>query len=326
LERQCEKEGVGDMTRTINGILLIYHHQLTRNASTIIEHVSAFREYSDFRVWNVNTALGFPLALKSVSFSIIVLHYSLFGLPINLNQEFLDFLARSDKSYKIAFFQDEHRYWSERTEFVNSYGIDCVYTLLDDQYFQDTYFKHTNVSKVKYNLPGYASREMVRSASLYCKRDHERKIDVGYRGRRLPYYMGRGSQEKHLIGMEFKKRAIPLDLSVDIETDEDKRIYGRAWTRFLGNCKAVLGVETGVSVFDIDNIVRPQYATICGGHPDTSYPKCSFEEFHDAVLAPYEDRIVYRTIGPRHFEAAAFRTCQILFEGKYSGMLKPMVH
>src|SRR4029077_6259139 len=27
-----------------------------------------------------------------------------------------------------------------------------------------------------------------------------------------------------------------------------------------------------------------------------------------------------------HFEAAAFRVCQILFEGKYSGILQPMVH
>ena len=36
--------------------------------------------------------------------------------------------------------------------------------------------------------------------------------------------------------------------------------------------------------------------------------------------------IPYRTISPRHFEAAAFRVVQILFEGDYNGILKPWVH
>ena len=40
----------------------------------------------------------------------------------------------------------------------------------------------------------------------------------------------------------------------------------------------------------------------------------------------WEDNIYYRTISPRHFEAAAFRVCQILFEGRYSGIMEPMVH
>ena len=33
-----------------------------------------------------------------------------------------------------------------------------------------------------------------------------------------------------------------------------------------------------------------------------------------------------RTISPRHFEAAAFGVCQILFEGHYSGAMEPMRH
>jgi len=31
-------------------------------------------------------------------------------------------------------------------------------------------------------------------------------------------------------------------------------------------------------------------------------------------------------MSPRVFEAAAVRSCQILFEGRYSGILEPMVH
>ena len=310
----------------INGILLIYHHPLKKNASTIMEHINAFKRHSQFKVWKVNTLLGFPKTLNSLQFTVILLHYSLFGLPISLNERFLNYLQKSRRSYKIAFLQDEYRYWPERSAFLNSHGIDCVYTLVEPAYTQETYLKHTRVPRLIYNLPGYVSEEMLRAAKQYAKTDDKRTIDVGYRGRRLPYYMGRGSQEKHLIGVEFRKRALAVGLRVDIATDEEKRIYGNAWPRFLGDCKAVLGVEAGVSVFDVDNLVRPEYQKICNGHPDVSYPDCSFEEFHDAVLAPHEDRIFYRTISPRHFEAAAFRNCQILFEGKYSGIMKPMVH
>lgn len=310
----------------INGILLIYHHHLKANAPTIKEHVNAFEQHSRFKVWNVNTALGFPPELKDLRFSVILLHYSLFGLPIILDDKFLRFIKENRDSYKIAFLQDEYRYWPERSEFINFYEIDCIYTLLEPEYFDITYGEKTRVPKIVYNLPGYVSRGLLFSAKMYKKPDSMRTIDVGYRGRRLPYYLGRESQEKHLIGEEFKKRAAPIGLRVDIETEETKRIYGKAWPMFLANCKAVLGVEAGVSVFDIDNVVRPQYAEMCEGHPDVSFPKCSFEEVYEAILAPHEGKIYYRTISPRHFEAAAFHICQILFEGKYSGILQPMVH
>jgi hypothetical protein len=42
--------------------------------------------------------------------------------------------------------------------------------------------------------------------------------------------------------------------------------------------------------------------------------------------AALEGQIYYRTISARHFEAAAMRSCQILFEGRYSGALEPMTH
>ena len=50
------------------------------------------------------------------------------------------------------------------------------------------------------------------------------------------------------------------------------------------------------------------------------------EEAYELLLYQYEDNIPYRTISPRHFEASALRLCQILLEGKYSGVMRPMVH
>ena len=44
------------------------------------------------------------------------------------------------------------------------------------------------------------------------------------------------------------------------------------------------------------------------------------------MLGEYEGNIPYRVVSPRHFEAAAFRVVQILYEGHYSGVMEPDVH
>jgi hypothetical protein len=286
-----------------------------------MEHVSAFGHYSRFKVWNLNTELGFPQALRDLEFEGILLHYSLFGPTYMLNDAFLNYLERSRSSYKVAFFQDEHRFCRQRFVFVNELKIDCVYTLVEPPYWKDTYEKYTKVPKMIYTIPGYVSEALVQEGFRKAVPDEIRGVDVGYRGRRLEFYMGKGAQEKHNIAVGFVKRAKGLGLKLDIETEERKRLYGKAWHRFVGKCKAVLGVEAGVSIFDVEDVVYPIYRHLILSNPETS-----FDEMSEKVLKEWEDRIPYRTISPRHFEAAALRTCQILYEGKYSGIMQPMVH
>jgi len=122
-------------TSSIRGILLFYHHYLFQNAPTIMEHVNAFERYSQFKVWKVNTEMGFPKGLKGLRFEIILLHYSLFGPFYLLSDGFLNYLEESGSSYKIAFFQDEFRYCQKRFSFLDKYNIDCVYTIVDPKYF-----------------------------------------------------------------------------------------------------------------------------------------------------------------------------------------------
>ncbi|MCK4394320.1 hypothetical protein KAX17_15575 [Candidatus Bipolaricaulota bacterium] len=306
----------------VNGVLVLYHHYLAPNANTIIEHIEAFERYSSFKVWSVNTKLGFPQPLRELQFQSIVLHYSLFGSwPYLLGEAFLNYLKQSQASYKVAFFQDEHHFCRERFDFINQYKIDCVYTLVEPAYFKATYEKYTSVSKLVHHIPGYVSDRLVDIARQETLPDEERKIDIGYRGRKLKYYMGKGGQEKYEIAVRFLERATGLGLKLDIEAEEQKRIYGETWYRFLANCRACLGVEAGVSIFDIEDLVRTEYERLVALNPNIS-----FEQVSKKMLHKWEDNIPYRTISPRHFEAATLRVCQILYEGKYSGILQPYIH
>jgi len=313
---------IGDKSHLINGILLLYHHPLRQSASTIMEHVNAFKKYSRFNVWNVNTELGFPEGLRRAQFKTLVLHYSLFVPPrYYLDEDFLNYIAMCPHTYKIAFFQDEYRFCQQRFAFINRCKVDCVYTLLEPRYFSHVYQKYTKVEKLISTLPGYVSDDLIAVAQKITKPENEREIDVGYRARRLPFYMGKGAQEKHEIGIRFRECASASGLKTDIETDERRRIYGRRWYEFLANCRAVLGVEAGVSIFDLEDKVRIECERLIAENP-----RIRFGEVSKRVLQPWEGNVPYRTISPRHFEAAALRVCQILSEGDYSGVMQPMVH
>jgi len=310
------------MNRTVNGVLLLYHLPLAPSATTITEHVQAFPTYSRFKVWALNTELGFPPGLRDLRFSAIVLHYSLFGTRhYRLSQEYLDYLARATSSLKIAFCQDEFQYGPQRFAFINQYGIDYVYSLLDSAHVDKVYGRYTPACQVRHTLTGYVSPAFVAIARELERPDEQRTIDIGYRARRLDFYMGKGGQEKHRIADELERRAAGRGLVLDLSTDESRRLYGRSWHEFLANCRGVLGVEAGVSVFDPEDTIRPECERRLARNP-----RLTFEELYDDLLVHWEERIPYRTIGPRHFEAAAFRACQIMFEGAYQGILQPMVH
>ena len=312
------------MSRPVDSILLLYHHPMRADAATIMEHVDAFVQHSRFPVWTVNVELGFPPGLRDLRFRVIVLHYSLFGSwPFLLSPSFLHYLAHeAGGSVKIAFFQDEYQFCQSRFAFVNQFAIDTIFTLLEPEHIPATYGKYTRAKTIITCLPGYVSASLIEHAREFAVPREKRSIDVGYRGRRLPFQMGEGAQEKHEIAVRFSEQAQNGPLRLDVASREGQRLYGAQWYRFLGNCRAVLGVEAGVTVFDVEDVIRKRME---GSSEANTLER--FEDFSCRLgLSEWENRIPYRTISPRHFEAAAFRCCQVLYEGRYSGLLRPEIH
>jgi len=307
--------------RLVDGMLVLYHFR-PPYAATVLDHVRSFARHSRFPVWTVNTEESFPDPLLRHRFRILLLHYSLFGSShYMLDDRFRDYIAASEPELKIAFFQDEYYYCGQRFRFIDDFAIDWVYTLLRPAEAHLVYGRRTHGPRLLATIPGYVGENLLEMARRFARPPHLRPIDVGYRARSLPYYMGRGAQEKADIGRQFARRTSGLPLRLDIKTDEGDRLYGPDWYKFLGSCRAVLGVEAGVSIFDLDDEVRPAVEALLRDDPSLT-----FQEVFDRVLSPWEDNVYYRTISPRHFEAAAFETCQVLFEGSYSGLLEPDVH
>jgi hypothetical protein len=307
---------------SVDGVLLVYNRALApwiAEASTVTEHVRAFARHSRHRIWAVNTDVAFPPGLDRLRFRAVILHYSLFGIgEYALPAEWLHYLDAAD-AYKIAFFQDECTRCRQRFAFLDEHEIDCVYTCLEPSEFDKVYGRYTCVPSVVSNVPGYVSDELSGLGARLSAPEGDRGVDVGYRGRPLPASLGRGAAEKHEIGVRFAELARDRGLTLDVETAEAARLYGKDWYRFLANCRCVLGVESGVSCFDLeDEVLREHERRAAAGLP------VGLEDLE--TLPRWEDVVYYRTISPRHFEAAALRVCQVLYEGRYSGALEPMVH
>jgi hypothetical protein len=309
----------------VNVMLVLYWRRYVKTpyeASTVEEHYGAFRRHSQFVTWEWNVELGYPEALDEIDPAAVVLHYSLFGSGVHLLDDDLRAFLDRTRARKIAFFQDEMSWMQKRFRFVDQYRIDTVYTHIDEDHWDETWRRYTSVPEIVHNFPGYVSDYMVAGAQRFARSSEKRDIDVGYRGRPLPSWLGQAAQEKTIIGEEFKRRAAGAGLRLDIRTGEDDRLYADDWHRFLGRCRAVLGVESGVSYLDLEDEVLKDYSRLRDqrGAPPT------LDELTAGALGRWDNNIPYRTISPRHLEAAAFRVCQVLFTGAYAGVLRPMIH
>jgi hypothetical protein len=130
--------------------------------------------------------------------------------------------------------------------------------------------------------------------------------------------MGRGAQEKTEISTGFTKHLAGKKLRTDISNEECKRIYGDKWFQFIGNCKFMLGVEAGVSIFDFDGTIEER----CNVFLENA-PAASFEDVFNSLLKDVDGNVDYRTISPRIFESAALQTVPLLFKGLYNDIIKP---
>jgi hypothetical protein len=312
--------------KRIGGVLLLYRRPITKHfadAKTIDDHIAAFAKHSKYAIHSHNTDLGFPRGLRGVSFDAVVLHYSLFGhggSEYPFPPQFNRWLDQSPDTYKIAFFHDEHTFCGRRFAYLNDRKIDCVFTMLQPSEFAKVYGKYTpGVSKIVSHLPGYVSDDMLEIADRLTIPDADRPIDVGFRARPLEPFMGR--DEKTMIGRGFAERSAGTDLVTDIEISPESLLPGESWFEFLARCKTVLGVESGTTCFDLEDEVWEEYERLKKQGRDVTA-----EDLRKGELARWHDSVYYKTIGPRHFEAAAMRVTQVLFEGSYSGLMEPMVH
>jgi len=297
--------------------------------STIVENIGSWTSLSKYKFDIVNlfegkhtNGLELPPALELRHYDAILLHCTVAYNPINLRalDRSLKTKIRNFRGIKILMKQDEHFRTNEIVEYISSRHFDVLLTVADKSMIEHFYPPKKIGTKLKiyHALTGYISDEML---NQHFPPLSERPIDVGYRGSIQGWQLGRLAYEKREIGDRFSEVCRSQGLSFDISSRWEDRFSGQDWFQFLGRLKAVLGVESGSSIVDFDGTVE----IACADYLKKN-PAATFEDFQENILKKFDENVHYKTISPRHFEAAATKTVQILYEGHYSGIFKPDRH
>ena len=309
------------MSEPLEVLLLCRRPVSNGEAATVIDHLDAFGVWSRHRVREISFLRALPARLDLSRFDVLIIHYTL-AIPFGVEHFFDEAAVESIRRFpglKVQFLQDEYRNIPRIINFLGTVGIDILCTCHLPSEVEKVYptprlpkLKKTN-TLTGYVPPALLERRVPPVAS--------RPIDIGYRARKPPVWIGRLGMEKWQIADRLLRHPQAKGLVLDLCYAESDRLYGEAWVRFVTSCKALLGVESGASVVDLDDKLRPAVEAFQRDHP-----KLEEEEVYTRLVAKHEGNLRMNQVSPRCFEAAALRTPMVLLEGKYSGALEPWRH
>lgn len=314
-------------------ILVVFQTLDYRFRATTKDHLYCFRNYSGHRCFYLNVARSgepyyeeIPEVIKRIKFDLVIFHVDLLGFlwpPYTLDFFIAQAGAlKSIDAVKVALMQDEYYNTILLNKFINEFDINYVFSLAPESELKKIY-TDVNFEKVKFfrNLPGYLDTKTLSRIKKLEKKITERSIDIGYRANGIRHWLGRHGYLKIQIADEFSRRGSESQLVMDISTRAEDTFLGDDWYKFLLQCKYTISVEGGASIQDRDGSIRERTENYLHLHPNAD-----FEETEKNCFPGVDGSFKYMAISPKHLEACATRTCQILIEGDYNGILKPGIH
>ncbi len=229
---------------------------------------------------------------------------------------------RSYDGVKVLAVQDEYNFTNRLRAAIRDLGFDIVLTCVPQDSLEYVY-PRSEFSGVEFVtvFTGYVPDDFALSRPR-LKPLSERSIFIGYRGRSLGANYGSLGFDKYEIGRRMRQVCDERGIQTDISMSEESRIYGTDWFDFIGDCRAMLGSESGSNVFDFDGSIEARFAAVTkhnGGREPTH------EEFSPFIIER-EKKISMGQISPRVFECAVMRTPLILFKGRYSDAIAADEH
>lgn len=289
---------------------------------TFQDHLFSFKRYARAEVFYHNSYFNPTNFIINQSYDLIVFHYSFMAIKWSCSGELLRHKwIEKLKGKKVIICQDEYINAIEVNKFISKYGIKHIFSCCDNDQDKNTIYPNFKSRGIKITsvLPGYVEAKYLKGKSK--KKPHKkRNIDIFYRARSNSYFLGFFSLRKKSIAELFLNNRFH-DIRIDISTKEKDTITGNQWFKKLEDSRICLGVEGGASAFDEDGMLKHNVQEFVKSNPDVT-----FEDVSHRIIKDKDFKLNYKTISPRSFEACITKTCQVLMEGNYSGVLKKDRH
>lgn len=312
-------------------ILIVHGHQSYPLKASVRDLLYCYKNHLDDALCfylNLNDAFEIPGYILRSDFDLIIFHTVFLSGRWNGDIFFKEKIInkclplKRFKCPKVALPQDEWIHTEALNDFINEIEITHVGSVAPPSEWHRIY-PRVDLQKVKFTqfLTSYLDDRTVQTAHSLQKDYSKRKYDIGYRAFKSPPWLGRHGYLKTKIAEVFEEVGKKNSFTTSISTEEKDTIVGNAWYSFLGDCRFFIGVEGGSTVLDPHgNIWKTGSAFV------KQHPKASFDEIEKQVFPGMDGNLRLIAISPRHLEAAATNTCQILVEGSYNNILEANKH
>jgi hypothetical protein len=310
----------------VNILYLYYEHSNYSWPQNYTDSLKCIELYTNKKVHYCNIAYSVPRYIAKKPYDFILMHFMVpsllrcFGEYEKCINKFRFLL--NHKATKVLFCQDEFFKMDLIEKFVGDIGVQYIFSVAPpDQW--DIIYSGIDTDKVKIHrvLTGYLDPVMMDKVKNIPPLN--RNIDIGYRASDAPAWLGSHGRLKAEIANVMEQSARKRGLATDIKLSKGQCdfIHGFAWYMFLLRCKGVIGVEGGSSLYDRDGSLIESIKNYVKDHPNASYNEVEMNCFKGL-----DGNLKLFALSPRHLEACLTKTCQILVEGEYNGILKPWIH
>jgi hypothetical protein len=150
--------------------------------------------------------------------------------------------------------------------------------------------------------------------SYYPVEGEGRTADAGFVGDM--YWPFVGDRERTDLIEWFEANGAAAGLRCDIRR---QRLTREEWNLFLNRCRAVVGAESGTYYLN----ERGKLLDRARAYNLRENRAAGFEEVFDRFYRGVPREVSGKSISSRHFEPIGTKTCQVLLEGEYNGVLRP---
>jgi hypothetical protein len=260
-------------------------------------------------VCNINNLLQFGRCLlKLASYDLVVVSHAAAGDDMSLLGKAASAFDRR-RGKLVVFLGNEYDLLDEKIAFIRRTGAEYVCSQLPIE-----------AARYLYQDCGAEILEMPHALNpdaYHTIPGTPRTTDVGFIGD--IYWPFVGDRERTELVEWFERSATGRGLSVDIRRE---RVSRGDWNRFLNGCKAVVGAESGTYYLND----RGKLLERARAYNLFENKSASFDDVFDRFYRGAARGVSGKSISSRHFEPIGTKTCQILLEGHYNGILSAGQH
>lgn len=265
----------------------------------------------DVEVCNINNLVDYRRRREAIrSYPLIIILHSAAGDSMGLLTRTAHWFE-GRRGRLVVFLGNEYDLMEEKIAFLRSVGAEYLCSQLPLEAARWVYAEclPTQVVSMPHAL----------NPRLYAPNpDAPRTVDIGFCGD--IYFPFIGDTERTTVITFFQRHGSDLGLATDFRLNA--RMAQFEWANFLQRCRGTIGAESGSYYLDRCGQMLQEAKAYWRRHPRASFEEI-FERFFRVPRLPY---VSGKTISSRHFEPMGTKTCQLLLEGHYNGILHPGEH